>query len=152
MSHERILTAYSSSLTKTSKDSYPVICYILMFYISYLHQLSMESNGISIIISLISILASILLAIQKTALSWSSLNIQTSLSLNKSPTDTGLVYKRFPKLFKIKEKITNEASFNKIKFFGFTLFIFYSYIFKNRISITSSTEFSFPIQCYSNFQ
>ena len=49
---------------KTSKDSYPVICYILMFYISYLHQLSMESNGISIIISLISILASILLAIQ----------------------------------------------------------------------------------------
>merc|ERR1739838_99331 len=50
-------------------------------------------------------------------------------------TDTGLVYKRFPKLFKIKEKITNEASFNKIKFFGFTLFIFYSYIFKNRISI-----------------
>jgi len=118
----------------------------------HIFYLIMESNGISIIISLISILASILLAIQKTALSWSSLNIQTSLSLNKSPTDTGLVYKRFPKLFKIKEKITNEASFNKIKFFGFTLFIFYSYIFKNRISITSSTEFSFPIQCYSNFQ
>ena len=76
---------------------------------------------------------------------------------DKSPTDTGLVYKRFPKLFKIKEKITNEASFNKIKFFGFTLFIFYSYIFKNRISINgleaelSSQTISQP-QIQSSFQ